>query len=74
MCLCYRAVLHHAQTGSEVSEADVTVHIQQDVVRFDVSVTQKQIQNINMNNSTNRDRGVDTLGSNWLNLNNDAVC
>lgn len=68
MCLCYRAVLHHAQTGSEVSEADVTVHIQQDVVRFDVSVTQKHIHN-----STNRERGVDTLESNWLDLNNDAV-
>lgn len=39
----------------------MTVHIQQDVVRFDVSVTQKHIQN-----STNRERGVDTLGSNCL--------
>lgn len=33
----HRAVLHHPQAGAEVGEADVTVNIQQDVVRFDVS-------------------------------------
>lgn len=44
MCSCYRAILHHPQTGSEVSQADVTIDVQQDVVWLNVSVTQRHIQ------------------------------
>lgn len=33
-----RAILHHLQTGAEVSETDVTVHVQQHVIWFYVPV------------------------------------
>lgn len=34
----YRAVLHHSQAGAKVGQSDVTIDIQQDIVRLDVSV------------------------------------
>ena len=40
VCVCYRAVLHHLETGAKVCEADVAVDIQQDIVWFDVPGTQ----------------------------------
>jgi hypothetical protein len=36
VCVCYRAVLHHLETGAKVCKADVAVDIQQDIVWFDV--------------------------------------
>lgn len=50
----HRSVFHHAQTRPKVSQTDVTVNVQQDVVRFNVSAGNATSTSMrNKHNNTN---------------------